>query len=177
MILWIQLRFQLYSLQVPWQCRSLLLQTLESDFRVKKFPTAVSNRSVQAVCRLRTALHWRCTTYIAIPLVSRRSHIGACPRGFSRPSLISDREREPGEGTGRDARWPTLQRCGAKREAMVAVAKELFDVVQSGEVNININETYPLRMCPRRIATLKRARPRFDGAYDLADCRYGAAPR
>jgi hypothetical protein len=50
---------------------------------------------------------------------------------------------------------------------MVAVAKELFDVVQSGEVNININETYPLRMCPRRIATLKRARPRFDGAYDL----------
>jgi hypothetical protein len=55
--------------------------------------------------------------------------------------------------------------------------KELFDVVQSGEVNININETYPLRMCPRRIATLKRARPRFDGAYDLADCRYGAAPR
>jgi hypothetical protein len=39
------------------------------------------------------------------------------------------------------------------------MAKELFDVVQSGVVKININETHPLRMCPRRIATSKRARP------------------
>ena len=34
---------------------------------------------------------------------------------------------------------------GAKREAMVAMAKELFDVVQSGVVKININQTYPLK--------------------------------
>ena len=34
---------------------------------------------------------------------------------------------------------------GAKREAMVAMAKELFDVVQSGAVKININQTYPLK--------------------------------
>jgi NADPH:quinone reductase len=40
---------------------------------------------------------------------------------------------------------PTLQTYGAKREAMVAMAKELFDVVQSGVVKININQTYPLK--------------------------------
>jgi len=40
---------------------------------------------------------------------------------------------------------PTLQTYGAKREAMVAMAKELFDVVQSGAVKININQTYPLK--------------------------------
>src|SRR5450759_1456128 len=42
---------------------------------------------------------------------------------------------------------PTLQTYGAKREAMVAMAKELFDVVQSGvvKINININQTYPLK--------------------------------
>jgi NADPH2:quinone reductase len=28
---------------------------------------------------------------------------------------------------------------------MVAMAKELFDVVQSGVVKININQTYPLK--------------------------------
>ena len=40
---------------------------------------------------------------------------------------------------------PTLQTYGAKREAMVAMAKELFDVVQSGVVKININQSYPLK--------------------------------
>jgi NADPH2:quinone reductase len=40
---------------------------------------------------------------------------------------------------------PTLQTYGAKREAMVAMAKELFDVVQSGVVQISINQTYPLK--------------------------------
>jgi hypothetical protein len=40
---------------------------------------------------------------------------------------------------------PTLQTYGAEREAMVAMAKELFDVVQSGVVKININQTYPLK--------------------------------
>ena len=40
---------------------------------------------------------------------------------------------------------PTLQTYGAKRESMVAMAKELFDVVQSGVVKININQTYPLK--------------------------------
>jgi NADPH:quinone reductase len=28
---------------------------------------------------------------------------------------------------------------------MIAMAKELFDVVQSGAVKININQTYPLK--------------------------------
>jgi NADPH2:quinone reductase len=40
---------------------------------------------------------------------------------------------------------PTLQTYGAKREAMVAMTKELFDVVQSGVVKININQSYPLK--------------------------------
>ena len=73
---------------------------------------------------------------------------------------------------------PTLQTYGAKREAMVAMAKELFDVVQSGVVKININQTYPLI---GRVQGASRPRSaqdhRFDGAHDLGDCRYGAAPR
>ena len=40
---------------------------------------------------------------------------------------------------------PTLVTYGAKRENLVAMAKELFEVVQSGAVKINVNQTYPLK--------------------------------
>jgi NADPH2:quinone reductase len=33
----------------------------------------------------------------------------------------------------------------AKREDLVQAARELFDVVSSGAVKININQTYPLK--------------------------------
>ena len=40
---------------------------------------------------------------------------------------------------------PTLATHVAKREALVAMAGELFDVVRSGAVKIEIRQTYPLR--------------------------------
>jgi NADPH:quinone reductase len=40
---------------------------------------------------------------------------------------------------------PTLNTYGAKRENLVAMAKELFDVVLSGAVKIEVNQTYPLK--------------------------------
>jgi NADPH2:quinone reductase len=40
---------------------------------------------------------------------------------------------------------PTLVDYTAKREDLVATAQDLFDVVQSGAVKIEINQTYPLR--------------------------------
>jgi NADPH:quinone reductase len=40
---------------------------------------------------------------------------------------------------------PTLFTYAAKRENLVAMAKELFDVVQSGAVKIGVNQTYPLK--------------------------------
>lgn len=40
---------------------------------------------------------------------------------------------------------PTLQTYGAKRESLVAMAKELFEVVGSGAVKIEVNQTYPLK--------------------------------
>jgi NADPH2:quinone reductase len=39
---------------------------------------------------------------------------------------------------------PTLMDYTAKREDLVATAQDLFDVVQSGAVRIEINQTYPL---------------------------------
>jgi NADPH2:quinone reductase len=39
---------------------------------------------------------------------------------------------------------PTLNTYGAKRENLVAMGKELFDVVLSGAVKIEVNQTYPL---------------------------------
>jgi NADPH:quinone reductase len=39
---------------------------------------------------------------------------------------------------------PTLMTYTAKREDLVATAQDLFDVVQSGAVKIEINQTYPL---------------------------------
>jgi NADPH2:quinone reductase len=40
---------------------------------------------------------------------------------------------------------PTLNTYGAKRENLVAMAKELFDVVLSGAVKIEVNQTYALK--------------------------------
>ncbi len=44
---------------------------------------------------------------------------------------------------------PTLNTYGAKRETMVQMANELFDVVQKGAVKIEVNQTYPLREAGR----------------------------
>src|SRR5437016_7903064 len=40
---------------------------------------------------------------------------------------------------------PTLNTYTATREDLLTAAKELFDVVSSGAVKINVNQTYPLR--------------------------------
>jgi NADPH2:quinone reductase len=40
---------------------------------------------------------------------------------------------------------PTLNTYAAKRADLVAMAKELFDVVKSGAVKIEVNQTYPLK--------------------------------
>jgi NADPH2:quinone reductase len=39
---------------------------------------------------------------------------------------------------------PTLNTYGANRERLVAMARELFDLVESGAVKITVNQTYPL---------------------------------
>jgi len=40
---------------------------------------------------------------------------------------------------------PTLNTYAAKRADYVAMTKDLFDVVQSGKVKIEIHQTYPLK--------------------------------
>jgi NADPH2:quinone reductase len=40
---------------------------------------------------------------------------------------------------------PTLNTYGAKRSDMLAMAKDLFEVVQSGAVKIEVHQTYPLK--------------------------------
>ena len=49
---------------------------------------------------------------------------------------------------------PTLNTYGAKRENLVAMAKELFDVVLSGAVRIEVNQTYPLKDAAKAHADL-----------------------
>jgi NADPH2:quinone reductase len=49
---------------------------------------------------------------------------------------------------------PTLSTYGAKRENLVAMAKDLFDVVQSGAVKITVNQTYPLKDAAKAHADL-----------------------
>jgi NADPH2:quinone reductase len=49
---------------------------------------------------------------------------------------------------------PTLNTYGAKRENLVAMAKELFEVVLSGAVKIEVNQTYPLKEAARAHADL-----------------------
>ena len=49
---------------------------------------------------------------------------------------------------------PTLFTYAAKRENLVAMANELFDVVRSGAVKIEVNQTYPLKDAARAHADL-----------------------
>jgi NADPH2:quinone reductase len=49
---------------------------------------------------------------------------------------------------------PTLNTYGAKRENLVAMAKELFEVVESGVVKISVNQTYPLKDAAKAHADL-----------------------
>jgi NADPH:quinone reductase len=49
---------------------------------------------------------------------------------------------------------PTLNTYGAKRENLVAMAKELFEVVQSGAVKIEVRQTYPLKDAAKAHADL-----------------------
>jgi NADPH:quinone reductase len=50
---------------------------------------------------------------------------------------------------------PTLNTYGAKRENLVAMAKELFDVVKSGAVKIEVRQTYPLKDAAKAHADLE----------------------
>jgi NADPH:quinone reductase len=50
---------------------------------------------------------------------------------------------------------PTLFTYGAKRENLVAMAKELFEVVESGAVKITVNQTYALRDAAKAHADLE----------------------
>jgi NADPH:quinone reductase len=49
---------------------------------------------------------------------------------------------------------PTLNTYGARRENLVAMAKELFEVVQSGAVKIEVRQTYPLKDAAKAHADL-----------------------
>ncbi|WP_315838335.1 quinone oxidoreductase [Bradyrhizobium prioriisuperbiae] len=49
---------------------------------------------------------------------------------------------------------PTLQTYGAKRENLVTMGDELFDVVGSGAVKIEVHQTYPLKDAARAHADL-----------------------
>jgi len=49
---------------------------------------------------------------------------------------------------------PTLNTYGAKREHLVAMAKELFEVVESGAVKITVSQTYALKDAARAHADL-----------------------
>jgi len=50
---------------------------------------------------------------------------------------------------------PTLNTYGAKRDNLVAMAKELFEVVESGAVKITVNQTYPLKDAAKAHADLE----------------------
>src|ERR1700761_63339 len=49
---------------------------------------------------------------------------------------------------------PTLNTYAAKHENLMAMAKELFDVVQSGAVKIEVHQTYPLKDAAKAHADL-----------------------
>ncbi len=50
---------------------------------------------------------------------------------------------------------PTLNTYAAKRENLLAMAKELFEVVLSGAVKIEVNQTYPLKDAAKAHADLE----------------------
>jgi NADPH2:quinone reductase len=60
---------------------------------------------------------------------------------------------------------PTLFVHNAKREDLEASAKALFDVVSSGKVKIEINQTYALKDVGRRKPIWKTAKPRVRRLY------------
>src|SRR5437016_12947675 len=49
---------------------------------------------------------------------------------------------------------PTLNTYAARRENLVAMANELFDVVKSGAVKIEVRQTYPLKEAAKAHADL-----------------------
>ena len=49
---------------------------------------------------------------------------------------------------------PTLNTYAAKRENLVAMANELFEVVKSGAVKIEVHQTYPLKDAAKAHADL-----------------------
>jgi NADPH2:quinone reductase len=49
---------------------------------------------------------------------------------------------------------PTLFTYAARRENLVAMAQELFEVVASGAVKITVNQSYPLKEAARAHADL-----------------------
>ena len=49
---------------------------------------------------------------------------------------------------------PTLFTYAAKREKLVEMANELFDVVKSGAVKIEVHQTYPLKDAAKAHADL-----------------------
>jgi NADPH2:quinone reductase len=53
---------------------------------------------------------------------------------------------------------PTLMTYTAQREDLLATAAELFDVVMTGAVKIEINQTYPLREAARAQADMEARR-------------------
>jgi NADPH:quinone reductase len=53
---------------------------------------------------------------------------------------------------------PTLNTYGAKRENLVAMAAELFEVVRSGAVKIEVSQTYPLKDAAKAHADLAARR-------------------
>ncbi|MEA3133717.1 MAG: NADPH:quinone reductase [Gammaproteobacteria bacterium] len=53
---------------------------------------------------------------------------------------------------------PMLNTYGAKRENLLAMAKELFEVVESGAVKIAVNQSYPLKDAARAHADLEARR-------------------
>ena len=63
---------------------------------------------------------------------------------------------------------PTLNTYAAKRENLVAMAKELFDVVQSGAVKIEVHQTYPLKDAAQGPCRSRRAQDHgIDGSDGL----------
>ena len=71
---------------------------------------------------------------------------------------------------------PTLNTYGAKRENLVALAKELFEVVLSGAVKIEVNQTYPLKEAARARAR-RSAKPTKTRTRNPSSKPTGSVPR
>ena len=69
---------------------------------------------------------------------------------------------------------PTLNTYAAKRENLVAMANELFEVVKSGAVKIEVHQTYPLKDAAERACRSRRAQDHgIDGADGVRGFRSG----